>query len=180
MGDAPIAEAPLGRKQRAVAIGAGGALALSIGLFFVSPHLREFAAAPRGLIWATATAGPLVCLLLAVGAVGNHRFFSRDDIDAAMGGAPSPRLRVMQAVLQNTLEQSVLAIGTYGLLSFFLPTRMAWLPMLMAGAFVAGRAAFAIGYRRGAAGRAFGFALTLYPTVIGLFYGIYLAARWWL
>lgn len=179
MGDAPIADAPLGRKQRGVAIGAGGALLITVSLFFIAPMLRQFAVPPRGLIWGTAILGPLLCLLVAVGAVANTRFFSRDDIDAAAGGPPSETVRGLQAVLQNTVEQAVLAVGTYGALSFFLPREMALLPMVLAAAFVVGRLAFAVGYRRGAAGRAFGFGLTMYPTAVGLFYAAYLAARWW-
>lgn len=179
MGDAPIADAPLGRKQRGVAIGAGCALAVTIGLFLLPPHLRPFETPPRAQIWGTATLGPLFCLLAAVGAVANTRFFSRADIDAAAGGAPSETVRRLQAILQNTLEQAVLAIGTYGALSVFLPREMVMLPMVMAAAFVVGRIAFAAGYRKGAAGRAFGFGLTAYPTFFGLGYAAYLAARWW-
>jgi uncharacterized membrane protein YecN with MAPEG domain len=45
--------------------------------------------------------------------------------------------------------------------------------------FAVGRLLFWIGYRRGAAGRAFGFALTFYPSVLALLAAAFVGAFGW-
>jgi hypothetical protein len=175
MESAPIAEpAPLAKRQRGVALGAGLALMATIALVWFGSTLttdRRSAAA----VFAMAAFGPLVSLIAAFGSVANTRFFSAQDIDAGVGGPPSDAVRVRQAILQNTLEQAVLALGVYGILAILGSA----LPLAMALAFVLGRIAFVLGYSRGAAGRAFGFGLTAYPNVIGLIYAAYLAWTFW-
>jgi len=67
-------------------------------------------------------------------------------------------------VLQNTLEQAVLAVVAYMIWAVVAP--LAWLRTIPMAAilFVAGRILFTRGYERGAPGRAMGFGLTAYPT----------------
>jgi uncharacterized membrane protein YecN with MAPEG domain len=101
-------------------------------------------------------------------ALANRRFFIAQDIDAAAGGPPSDGARVAQAIIQNTLEQTVLALAVYALLAVALPKSSLGVIWAMSAAFVIGRVAFAVGYRHGAAGRALGFGMTFYPTVAGL------------
>lgn len=164
--DAARGEPSLVARQIGVAIwvmAAGAATAAVFG-FGAGP----LAGLPAATVWAIAALGPLVCLLASVAALANGRFFSAQDIDAATGGPPSARARMTQAVIQNTLEQTVLALGVYALLVISLPEETRRVIWAMSAAFVIGRAAFAIGYRFGAVGRAFGFGLTFYPTVIGL------------
>ena len=72
------------------------------------------------------------------------------------------------AVLQNTLEQVVLAVVVHLALASLLRGReMVLIPLLVA-LFCSGRLAFWIGYRRGAGSRALGFGLTFYPTALAL------------
>lgn len=64
------------------------------------------------------------------------------------------------AVLQNSLEQTVLAIGSHLVLATVLRgDELVVLPVLV-GLYLVGRVAFAVAYPRGAAARAFGMALT--------------------
>lgn len=107
---------------------------------------------------------PLTTLILAIGNVARLRFFSREDIDAAVGTSPTLPVRRASAVLQNTLEQAVLAIGTYALLALARPGSAGSL-IALATLFAVGRSLFWWGYARGAASRALGFALTFYPSV---------------
>jgi len=74
------------------------------------------------------------------------------------------RVNVLRAVLQNTLEQSVLAVAAYVIWSAVMPLR--WLRAIPPAAvlFCLGRVLFTTGYDRGASGRAMGFGLTAYPT----------------
>ncbi|MDR3375237.1 MAG: MAPEG family protein [Ancalomicrobiaceae bacterium] len=108
---------------------------------------------------------PTVTLAFAVGRLANHRFASPDDIDAAVGPAPSDRARLLQAQLQNTLEQTVLAAIAYAAWAAVMPSN--WLSGIVCAAiaFVVGRAAFFFGYDRGAVARSFSFGLTFYPTL---------------
>jgi uncharacterized membrane protein YecN with MAPEG domain len=73
---------------------------------------------------------------------------------------------LLQALLQNTLEQTAIAIPVY--LCWGVVASHAMLAMVAAAGilFLAGRLLFFIGYSGGAASRAFGFALTFYPTLV--------------
>lgn len=114
---------------------------------------------------------PGTCLLVGIGAVANRRFFVADAID---GGQTQNRgLQINLRYNQNTLEQVVLVALAWPALALMLPRpQLVALPVL-ALLFVAGRTAFWIGYRRAGWARAFGFALTFYPTV-----AIYLWLLW--
>lgn len=114
-----------------------------------------------------AVAAAIVAGWLAAGIanVARLRFFSPAVIDA--GHAPDDPTAQARAILQNTLEQVVLAIPVYVGLAVTFDRSMAAIAA-MTGLFSAGRALFWAGYADGAAGRAFGFALTYYPSVAGL------------
>jgi uncharacterized MAPEG superfamily protein len=72
---------------------------------------------------------------------------------------------VLQALIQNTLEQTVLAAFAYGAWLLIPPAGGARTVALCACLFSVGRLLFFVGYARGAAARSLGFALTFYPTV---------------
>ena len=118
--------------------------------------------------WLACDLAAALWLAIAVGRLARHRFFSDDDIEGALRPG-SLRAAVLQSLVQNTLEQTVLAVVAYG--AWLLATRpaapvaTAWIAV---GCFSVGRLLFFLGYGRGAAARSFGFALTFYPTV-GLF-----------
>ncbi len=108
------------------------------------------------------------CLAVNVGVLARHRFFTPEDIDGGGVSRNTPRAGVLQATLQNTLEQAVLALGTHAAWAATMPA--AWQAAVPAAAllFVAGRLLFWRGYARGAPARALGFALTFYPSVVML------------
>jgi len=114
-----------------------------------------------------------------VGAVSRGRFYSPADIRGSAFGSPSPAIAVRAAVLQNSLEQTVLAFGGHLTLAALLRgTELVLIPLLVALLLV-GRAAFAFGYAKGASGRAFGMALTA-ATIIasyGLAVGVVFVGR---
>jgi MAPEG family len=105
-------------------------------------------------------------LFVCIARMAQHRFFSVEDIDAGARPNTSDRARILQSILQNTLEQSLLAIVTYGAWLFLGPAAWRMLPLLCAGFFSLGRIFFIVGYSSGAPYRATGFALTFYPSVI--------------
>ena len=46
--------------------------------------------------------------------MARHRFFSAEDIDGGGLGDGTTRAKLLQALVQNTLEQTVLAVIAYG------------------------------------------------------------------
>jgi uncharacterized MAPEG superfamily protein len=107
----------------------------------------------------------LLCLVLSIGNLARHRFFTPADIDGGGLTSATERARVYQAILQNTLEQTVIAVIAH--LVWTAVTDPGWYAAVPVAAlmFVIGRILFAVGYAGGAPARAFGFALTFYPTV---------------
>ena len=110
----------------------------------------------------------ILSLAIAIGRLAKHRFLTPEDIDGAAGGAGSTRARILQSLLQNTLEQTVLAGGIYLCWSVWMPPQWLSVPPMAALAFGIGRLLFFIGYEKGAPGRSFGFALAFYPSVVML------------
>ena len=113
---------------------------------------------------------PALSLAAGVGVVARHRFVTESAIaaDPAADDAGDRTLALGRAYLTNTVEQAVLAALAYASLSVALaPDWRAAVP-LCALCFLVGRATFARGLGRAARHRAFGFAVTFYPSVIGL------------
>jgi hypothetical protein len=148
------------RKQVGTAIGMAVGLALTLGAFAwpggLAPHVD------RPTVWATCSAGAAAWLALAVALLARHRFFSPADIDGAGLTAASAGAQLLQALVQNTAEQTLLAALAYA--AWLLATTMAPGPAVhCAVLFSIGRTLFFAGYARGAAARSLGFALTFYP-----------------
>jgi len=115
---------------------------------------------------AQASVPVLLCLVTAVAMVSTGRRFSPDDIGGSAAGPPGPRIAVQSAFLQNTLEQTVLAVGAYFAYAATLGGPALSLILVAVVLFVTGRVLFYRGYRRGVTGRAFGMTLTLMPTLL--------------
>ena len=159
-------------KQRGVLTGMVAALAIVIVVLALAILLHPVALLPVGsgldsrLGWgAMWLILPALCLLLAIGRLASHRFMTPEDIDGSGLTQGSETARIAQAVIQNTLEQAVLAALVYG--AFCASVSRGWLAAIPAAAvlFTLGRILFAAGYRRGAPGRALGFALPFYSTI---------------
>jgi hypothetical protein len=108
-----------------------------------------------------------IWLAVAIGNVARLRFLSPADIAGSAAGPASPRIEPAAAFLRNTLEQVALAIPVHLALAVAMP-RPVTLLVLLAVLFAIGRLCFALGYAGGAAARAFGFAMTFYPTLAAL------------
>lgn len=117
-----------------------------------------------------------LALVSCIAGIARKRFFQTDSIGGAAYDMPGSDLRVAKAVLQNTLEQVVLAIAAYNGLAAVAPRLGPMLLPALVVLFLLGRVLFARGYRKGAGHRAVGFGLTFYPTVAAyiLFVGIFI------
>ena len=167
------------QEQRGVALRMVAALCVTILVSLAC--LYRGAAAPTmlaGRLIGTARADVFVLcwLAAAIGNVARLRFFSTDDIAGSGSGTPSAAVDQAKGVLQNTLEQVVLAVPVHVALAVLLASSMP-LIVALAALFAIGRLLFWIGYSRGAEARAFGFALTFYPSVAGLIVVVFAAVR---
>lgn len=160
--------------QRGVARGMAGAAVTGIAALLVAGWCDPGHALPDRLrALAVALVVPGLWSAAAIGNVARLRFYSTRSID---GGDADPAVAQGRAIAQNTLEQTVLAAIAYGALT--LATDRSVLSVaVLALCFSIGRVGFWAGYRRGAAARAFGFALTFYPTVLALLAALVLALR---
>lgn len=138
--------------------------AVAIALWFGAPTpLEERLARLAGSV---AVLG--AWLAAAIGRVAMLRFVRDEDFDAAATHAlPDVSLRHAAAILQNTLEQTTLALLAYVAVALVIPGSAVLIPIL-AGLFSVGRTLFWLGYRDGAQGGALGFAVTFYPSVLTL------------
>jgi hypothetical protein len=148
----------LGRERRATMLPIAIAFPIAVALWFIVADLVPLPPGiegiPARLLFALkcVCVAALFCLATGVEAVAHERLMS-PAIDP-LRGYETRRMRVNQRYLQNTLEQFVLyAIGVFGLAVYsvhagpVLATTVVW---------IVARAAFWIGYHRGAAQRAYG------------------------
>ncbi len=113
----------------------------------------------------------LLALALLVSSIrlARLRFFSPEDISGGGASSGTQRAQQLQAILQNTLEQVVLAVLVHAAWAVTMPLSWQAAVPTAVSFFVIGRVLFTVGYARGAPGRALGFALTFYPTAVMLF-----------
>lgn len=163
-------------KQKAVVLSMLVGLTATLLLFVgVTINFELIAPHGRAILLAEALVVPAIFLVACIGRMATHRFVTPEDIDGDPRKFDSPKAFELQRILQNTLEQSVLAALVYLIWSVIAPDH--WLGVLPIAVmlFAIGRILFFAFHGRGAAGRAIGFALTFYPTVAMLLIEIKLA-----
>ena len=157
------------KEQRAVALAMGGALLTAIivlSMAALADHaVATFASRLQFAIHADLFV--IVWLAAAIANVARLRFFSEQDIAGSSAEEASGRVRMASAILQNTSEQVGLAVATHLIVASTF-SRSNVLVAALVCLFAIGRLLFWGGYRYGAKGRAFGFALTFYPSVLAL------------
>lgn len=107
-------------------------------------------------------------LALSIGLLARHRFFNVADLDGSGLTPGSDKARILQANLQNTLEQTLLAVLVHLIWASYMPADFLMVIPAAVALFIIGRILFLAGYHRGAEARALGFALTFYPSVLML------------
>lgn len=128
-------------------------------------------------LWAATSLLTAIPLLYCIGRLAKHRFFSPEDIIGSGFSDGTPKAKLLQAMLQNTLEQTLLASLSYAGWCFLAPASWGAAPAVAVILFLVGRFAFFAGYERGAAARSFGFALTFYPSAAIIVVVAVVAAR---
>ena len=175
---------PMDSAQRGVAVGMATALATTAVVFVVAvafggARIGEGASVDvRAALLAASVMAPAIALFVCIARLARHRFFNAEDINGSGLTEGSARARLLQALLQNTLEQSALAVPVYVSCAIIFPGRFLAAIPAAAALFLVGRIFFYAGYSKGAAARAFGFALTFYPTAfLGCAALLFLAMR---
>lgn len=159
---------PFTSEQRGVAIGMtiGALLAFALvggGMLFNPFAFDGYLTLTERLVIASqAGLVPAFFLMLTIGWLARHRMFTAADIAGAGLTEGTPQAKLLQALVQNTLEQTVLASLVY--LSWALVMPGTWLSVvpMAAIAFALGRVLFYRAYANGPQARALGFTLSFY------------------
>jgi hypothetical protein len=159
-------------KQRGVlkgmVLGAAITLVVIPGAIALGPMMLSLGATVEDRMAFALRADAFVALWLAIsiGLLARHRFFTPEDIDGGGLTEGTATASILQATLQNSLEQTVLAALVHLAWAVFMP--VTWMSAIPAAVvlFLTGRVLFVRGYRGGAPSRAVGFTLTFYPSVL--------------
>ena len=170
-------------KQRGVLkgiiVGAAITVIVIVGAILAGPMMLspEAPAGERIAFALGADAFIALWLGISIGLLARHRFFTPEDIDGGGLTQGTETASILQATLQNTLEQTVLAVLVHLAWAALMPA--SWMSAIPAAVvlFLCGRVLFVGGYRGGAPSRAVGFALTFYPSVLMLVF-VVAAAVW--
>src|SRR6185369_9922326 len=107
------------KTQHGVARGMASALLTAVAVFVVSAvFVSRFWAvgsdlASRAAVASWALVLPAMTLLICIARLAKHRFFTPEDINGSALTSGTERARFLQALLQNTLEQTCLAVPIY-------------------------------------------------------------------
>jgi len=174
----------LDSEQRGVAIGMASAFLMAAAILTLAAIFGGTRVAPgasmefRLELLAASLMAPATSLFICIARLAKHRFFTPEDINGSALTEGTSRAKLLQALLQNTLEQVVLAVTVYFVCSFMFPSNFLGLIPAAAAMFIVGRILFYVGYSGGAPSRAFGFAFTFYPTAfLGCVAVYYLVVR---
>ncbi|MGK7754617.1 MULTISPECIES: MAPEG family protein [unclassified Roseovarius] len=154
------------QKRSKILVGMAAGLVWAVAVLWIGRQIPV----PMAMMQPTlmgAAFGPGVVLAMMIGRLAQRRFFDGESIDGQplTGGAA-----VDAKVLQNTVEQVVLALCIWPLVGFFLG---AGTVLALGIGFAVARLAFWVGYHVAPALRAFGFAATFYPTVLAALWVLY-------
>ena len=159
-------------KQAGVAKGMAFAMSVCVVTIFSGVYLDPFGFSlisdfqGRTQILALSIILPTLFMFVSVGRMARFRFFSPNEIDGSGLTKGSSDSLVLQSLLQNTLEQFVLALAVYAAWCFLMPVSTLSAVPLCSLLFAIGRILFFKGYKGGAASRAAGFALTFYSSAL--------------
>lgn len=156
-------------NQRGVIKGMVSGLSLAVAALALTAYaLHPLGASldERASLLALCLLPPAATLAISIARLAKHRFFTPADIDGSALTEGSDRARLLQSLLQNTLEQVALAVPVYVAWAMLAPAGMLGALVAASGLFLLARLLFYKRYRSGAAARSLGFALTFYPTVL--------------
>jgi hypothetical protein len=136
------------RTQRGVLVGMASAFLAAVAIFvlvvifagpgFVSRASLDF----RVELLAASVMAPALSLFVCIARLANHRFFTPADINGSALTDGTARAKLLQALLQNTLEQAALAVPVYLSFSFVCTARFLGIIPAAAACFLPGALRF--------------------------------------
>lgn len=155
-------------KRARIALGmALGAVWAAVLIWIVGPALRG-TFLPINVALIGCVAPPGFVMLAMIGNLARRRFFDDTIIDGEPL-APGSGAEIDARVLQNTVEQSVLALLLWPMIGLVLGPALL---IALGVSFAAARLLFWVGYHISPAARALGFAATFYPTALGALWAV--------
>ena len=173
----------LTKKQNGVLKGMGLGMSIALSIVCLGSYLNPFgyqesiSLSSQLNVLASSLLVPAFFLAIAIGRLAKHRFFTPEDIDGGGLSVGSKQARVLQSLLQNTVEQTLLASLVYCAWLAVMPATFLSTVPIAALAFGLGRILFFTGYHKGAPSRAIGFTLSFYPALV-MFVGIVGTLLW--
>lgn len=158
------------QKRRQIAFGMAGGLVWGVAVLWLS-QVADLPFIPLPLAIPLSLVAPGLVLAAMIGVLAARRYFDESIIDGTAFSIGS-KADIDQRVLTNTIEQSVLALLLWPLVSL---TMGAGAVIALGLSFALMRVLFWIGYHRAPQLRALGFAGTFYPTVMA---GVWSIALW--
>lgn len=155
-------------KKRRVILGgmAGGALWALVLVW--GPQAAGLPFIPFALALPGAFVAPGLVMVMMIGRLAQRRFFDDAIIDGAPF-APGSGAEIDQRVLNNTVEQLLLALVLW---PFIAATLGGAVVIAMGLGFAVARLLFWVGYHVSPPLRGFGFAASFYPTVLGTLWAL--------
>lgn len=165
---------PLTEKQAGVLKGIIIGASIALCIVFLGAYLNPFGYSESLDVIDRLSVAILSCVIPAaflgasIGRLAKHRFITPEDIDGGGLTKGTEQANILQALLQNTFEQTLLATLVYFAWSIVMPATWLSVVPIAALAFGLGRLLFFRGYKKGAPSRAIGFTLSFYPSIIML------------
>ncbi len=159
-------------KRAKILTGMGAGALWGVGLVWIGTAYVNIPIFSFTWILALSFLFPGLFLAAVIGRLAQRRFFDEATIDGEplSGGA-----EIDQRVLQNTVEQLVLALALWPVTGHLLAVEGPGVVLMLGLGFAVARVAFWVGYHISPPLRAFGFAATFYPTLIAVGW----AFLWW-
>ena len=150
-------------QRKTIAIGMVAGVVWSVAVLVLAPVLLKLPVFGLIPIIMTAFLAPGIVMMAMVGRLALRRHFGDA---AADGGALEGAAEIDRRVLQNTVEQLVLAMAIWPAAAVMLGAAGPGVMMGLGLSFAVTRAVYWWGYHRAPQLRAFGFAATFLPTVM--------------
>ncbi|MGL4236849.1 MAPEG family protein [Tabrizicola sp.] len=156
-------------RRTSIAVGMAGGVGWTVALLGLATALPSGVPAAEALVYAFFPAG--LVLIALVGRLAALRFFDDALIDGQPFAPGSPAAR-LQAILQNTVEQALIAVLVWPFVAFALGQGGSNVVLALGLGFGVTRLAFWYGYSVSPPLRAFGFAGGFYPTVLAAVWAV--------
>lgn len=173
-------EIQLAQEVRRIQIGAAKAATFCVASLvaghYLLPRIFSFPNDVLGAVLFTIRVDLFVLLwvVVGVGLVSHARRQTTADIRGSAFGTPTPQIRIKIAFLQNTLEQTAIAVGSHIVLATLVSGPALSSIVVATVLFGIGRISFYRGYPHGAAARAFGLVTTTLPSLLALLLSVVL------